>query len=377
MVPRSQLEDHIANTCQYQNNIPCTFEFAGCQAKLQRKDIRSHLEKDIANHLMMMCAQFLRHKDQVEEKLQLLPSIIAEISSSNVPTNNQIDGDIEELLKAKDAEIRRLNMELNDVRRKKDDQDKVIDKLRHSLQLQESRLSLAEQQNISITQSIGVLRNFLPQPLPITFTINKFEQLRQSSKWWYSRPFFSSISGYKLGMFVFCNGVLDGKGTHLSVFLYLVRGEYDDELEWPFRASVAIHLLNQRGDRKHYQKVIRFTDETPPAVCNRVIDTEMAKEGNGPTQFISHGDLSYNQEKDTEYVRDDCLKIKVSSISIKSASCMTPLSPTANEHTGTLTRNGFRDTRAPLITAQSQSVDSNADDTMNGRSHTPLSPNNY
>lgn len=375
-VPRSQLEDHVKNKCQYQENVSCAVSFAGCQDKLQRKNIPAHLEKNIASHIIMMSAAFVEFKKEVEDKIEALPSEMA-------PKNIEIDTNIEEFLTSKDQEIRQLKLQVQQLKREKEDQDgnmhALLEKMRRSLDLQEQRLSLMEQQNHTLTRDISRLRQFIPNPLPITFTINKFEQLRQSGKWWYSRPFYSHVGGYKLGMFVFCNGVLDGKGSHLSVFLYMVRGEYDDDLDWPFLGNVTIHLLNQRGDRQHYQKVIRFTEDTPPGVCNRVIDKEMAKEGNGPTQFIAHGDLSYNPDKDTEFVRDDCLKIRVSSVTLRGNAPRTPAAGSIN--TGTLPRHmpsefSSGSSRSTLVAAHTISIDS-ADEarTQNGpESPPPFSP---
>ena len=36
-----------------------------------------------------------------------------------------------------------------------------------------------------------------------------------------------------------------GKGTHLSFFLTLMRGEYDALLPWPFRQTISLVLLDQ------------------------------------------------------------------------------------------------------------------------------------
>ena len=317
-VPRSKLDFHVKNECEHQENVSCHFEFAGCRTKLQRKDMITHLEENLVDHVTLFTTAFMEHKKEVEDKMATVPRMVIQEASGK---SGEIDSSVEELLKEKDQEIRRLKIEIQQVRKDKDDQintmQVAVNGLKKSLELQETRLSLAESQNHTLMKQVGRLRQFVPSPLPITFTINKFEQLRQNNKWWYSRPFYSHVGGYKLGMFVFCNGVMDGKGTHLSVFVYLVRGEYDEELDWPFRGSVVVHLLNQRGDRGHYQKVIRFTDDTPAAVCNQVKEAEMAKEGNGPTQFISHADLTYNAERDIEFLRDDCIKVRLVSISLK------------------------------------------------------------
>ena len=37
---------------------------------------------------------------------------------------------------------------------------------------------------------------------------------------------------------VYANGLGRGEGTHVSVYAYLMRREFDDLLKWPFRDSV-------------------------------------------------------------------------------------------------------------------------------------------
>ena len=61
----------------------------------------------------------------------------------------------------------------------------------------------------------------------------------------YSDLFYSSPSGYKLCLKVLANGEHDGKSTHLSVYLKVLKGPYDSSLKWPITGSVAFELLNQ------------------------------------------------------------------------------------------------------------------------------------
>ena len=37
------------------------------------------------------------------------------------------------------------------------------------------------------------------------------------------------------------------KGTHLSVFIVIMRGEYDAIMSWPFRLRVTFTMINQAG----------------------------------------------------------------------------------------------------------------------------------
>ncbi len=61
----------------------------------------------------------------------------------------------------------------------------------------------------------------------------------------YSPPFYTSAHGYRLCLRAYLNGDGSGKGTHVSLFLVLMRGEYDDILSWPFKHRVTLTLISQ------------------------------------------------------------------------------------------------------------------------------------
>ncbi len=63
----------------------------------------------------------------------------------------------------------------------------------------------------------------------------------------YSPPFYTSRQGYKMCVRAYLNGDGMGHGTHLSLFLVLMRGEYDNILKWPFEYKVTMTLINQEN----------------------------------------------------------------------------------------------------------------------------------
>ena len=63
----------------------------------------------------------------------------------------------------------------------------------------------------------------------------------------YSAPFFTSRHGYKLCLCVYLNGDGSGRGTHVSFFITLMKGEFDPLLPWPFKQTVSLSLLAQDG----------------------------------------------------------------------------------------------------------------------------------
>ena len=60
----------------------------------------------------------------------------------------------------------------------------------------------------------------------------------------YSPPFYTSPHGYRMCIRAYLNGDGIGKGSHVSVFLVLMRSEHDSLLSWPFKQSVRFTLIN-------------------------------------------------------------------------------------------------------------------------------------
>lgn len=62
----------------------------------------------------------------------------------------------------------------------------------------------------------------------------------------YSQPFYTGYFGYKMCARVYLNGDGMGKGTHLSLFFVVMRGEYDALLPWPFKQKVPSAFIHRK-----------------------------------------------------------------------------------------------------------------------------------
>ena len=107
---------------------------------------------------------------------------------------------------------------------------------------------------------------------------------------------------------VYANGHDDGKGTHVSVFARLMRGEFDDYLKWPFRGCITVAILNQLENSNHATTTIGFTHDKSGS---RVTDEERALGGLGRTTFIAHTDLDYKPAKNCQYLKYDSLHFRI------------------------------------------------------------------
>ena len=72
----------------------------------------------------------------------------------------------------------------------------------------------------------------------------------------HSPGFHSSYHGYKMCVRVNLNGVESGHGSHLSVFVHLMRGEFDDMLSWPFTGKITLTIIDQSEAKQHVSETL-------------------------------------------------------------------------------------------------------------------------
>ena len=144
---------------------------------------------------------------------------------------------------------------------------------------------------------------------PHIIRLSGFESKTRMNTEWYSAPFYSHFGGYKMCLRVFTNGSSVCKGAHVSVFIYLMKGENDDNLKWPFRGIITVTLLNQLQPNNHHLCAITYDKNTSEVYNARV--KERRSGGWGSHKFILHTDLSHNMEKNIVYLKYDCLFFSV------------------------------------------------------------------
>jgi len=147
------------------------------------------------------------------------------------------------------------------------------------------------------------------------FMMKDFKLHKDANAEWYSGPFYTHQRGYKLCVRIDANGYGKQRGTHVSLFICLMRGEYDDELSWPFRGEITVELLDQNAQNsregKHHSCTIHF-DDSNHSYGQRVVLGEKRIAGWGESQFIPHFKLYQDQDSMVQYLKDDCLKFRVS-----------------------------------------------------------------
>ena len=144
--------------------------------------------------------------------------------------------------------------------------------------------------------------------VPCTRTLKNYTAYKKSGRKWYSNPFYTSDKGYKMQLYVNANGEGSGKGTHLSLFVYVMPGEYDDSLEWPLDHIVTIQLLNWSSDSGHVEKTVNYhtTTDTKRA---RIVG-EIRGGGLGLGKFVLHSDIESNSNS-KKYLNENQLCFRI------------------------------------------------------------------
>lgn len=157
------------------------------------------------------------------------------------------------------------------------------------------------------------------QPVAV-LCMQHFDDHRMNSGCWYSKPFLSHSKGYKMCLRVDANGIGTSHGTHVSLFICLMQGDYDEELVWPFQGKIIVELLNQIQDSHHHMGTIQF-DSQQNDECNSRVTSVVSGTGRGWPQFISHKLLgaSVRSEANCQYLKGDCLYFRIQRIEVNEA----------------------------------------------------------
>ncbi|XP_033374287.1 TNF receptor-associated factor 1 isoform X2 [Parus major] len=230
--------------------------------------------------------QLMREKviSELENKLQVFENIVAvlnkEVESSNLEIlafrrQSELDQNI----------IRSLELKISELHRCLTQKDAGLSSLHKSLVFSEQ----ASYDGIFLWKITDVGRKLQDSVTGRTVSF-------------YSPAFYTAKYGYKVCLRVYLNGDGTGKGTHMSLFLVVMKGDYDALLPWPFRHKVTFMLLDQ-NNREHVIDAFR-PDLTSASFQRPVNDMNVAS---GCPMFLP---LSKLQSPKHAYVKEDTLFLK-------------------------------------------------------------------
>jgi hypothetical protein len=173
--------------------------------------------------------------------------------------------------------------------------------------------TLQEQLQDKSHQNGSVSHAFVGPTPPFYFTLDNFDHYKKNSLKWFSAPFYTHCYGYRMCIGVDAGGHSVGEGTHVSILVYLLPGEHDESLNWPFRGTVKITLLNERRDSNHFESAVEFDEDTPLVNSAQVTESDRST-GWGNAMFIAHSKLGHVPGLDCEFLKYNRLRFAVKQV---------------------------------------------------------------
>ena len=119
-----------------------------------------------------------------------------------------------------------------------------------------------------------------------------------------SEPFY--MHGYKLKLLLYPNGNGDGYNTHLSLYVAVMKGEYDAILAWPIQKKITFTMIDQQENPAERRNVILEFTADPTHVQNFARPITNENIGRGYYNFVSHEEL-----RTRRFVVDDVIFIQI------------------------------------------------------------------
>ncbi|XP_065917607.1 uncharacterized protein [Dysidea avara] len=145
------------------------------------------------------------------------------------------------------------------------------------------------------------------QVVPVIVKMSEYTNKKSNKVYWFSNSFYTHHKGYRMTLNIKAAGYSDGRGTHLSVGLVLMKGPYDDQLRWPLKGHCEVKLLNQISNSEHHLGNGTYGDR-----CHwRVTSGERSSYYMWSSgKFISNEDL-HKITPTCQYLKDNNIFIKV------------------------------------------------------------------
>ena len=257
-VPREDMEAHMKE-CPLEM-IQCEYHDVGCEVRMARKDQEKHKKEKIEEHLIMT-------KHELTDTKATLASALQRISTLEVLLYQTTDKAVLRPIKS------------------------------------------SAEWSVKLVAMTGLSKSG-DQECPVILKMSQFK--KENNVEWYSDSFCTRNKGCKMCLSVYAVGHKEGEGTHLSVYLCLMKGPHDDELTWPLRGKFKIQLLNQISDSEHHSKSVPYNDDTPDKYASRVTEGNKGY-GWGYQRFISNEDL-HKTSPTCQYLKNNCLFFQVTKL---------------------------------------------------------------
>ena len=266
---------HLSRDCPLQE-IACLFKEDGCTIKMKRSLLKGHLDAEVCTHIGLVAKsssearkKWCKERDALiaeqEAKLKAREEEIAALSKTLRGLEDKAQS-LQKLVATTEKEIRNLQQE--QTRSSTVSQQEILARDAEVKMMKDGIFYLQKQTQVKcLGPPLPQYAQHFSRPFPPTteifippleLTIDNFTQRKNDDECWYSPPFYSHHGGYKLCLEVYPNGLDVGRARFVSIYVTLMKGEYDDGLKWPFSGCLCVTVLCQNRGNANVAREITF-----------------------------------------------------------------------------------------------------------------------
>jgi hypothetical protein len=289
--------------------------------KIKDVDVEVHDEDSEEKEIIKLMTEQNRLENIIESNSHEMQKLLDECNSKELELNKLKEehetllllcsDNQKELEKVRDDYENRLQVH----KRISKSKDKEIDDMKKQKEMMEEEKMKIVRARIPTVHSDWL--NVNPEIVPVNITMNGFNALKKKNDIWFSPCFLSGPQGYKMCLKVQPND----SGTHVSVHVHLMVGEWDERLQWPFKGEIVVELINRKANNNHYRQTISFDDYGNQEARQRVVNGIptnagiINRMGQGGSNFIAHKDLD-------DYLKEDSIKLCVREVEVEQSILM-------------------------------------------------------
>ena len=281
-VERCGMEQH-RSVCPLEP-VACEMKEFGCSVVVPRKELVTHMRESELQHLTAMTALNLRLTRQLQQE------------------STERDKKIEKLLEnsaKRDRKMKQLQQEVMELKIQGKKQNEELADVKDHIQKVHCISEHIEQQT-AICAGCKIL----------TFVNYNEAKTKAALLAWTvesrSEKFYSCFPGYAFQLMIKYYPKIN---NDIGAFLCLMKGENDDQLQWPMKVKVQLQLLNQAGDHHHVERTKTLEwKKYERGSCDAIDNTLIARDIDA--NLMKYTDLE-KREDDVQYMMNDCLKFRI------------------------------------------------------------------
>ncbi|XP_076584050.1 TNF receptor-associated factor 5 [Chaetodon auriga] len=348
-VPRHKLMEHRESCPEV--HVNCLYKRFGCCVQDKRGKVKLHEDASVSQHMLLVLRSNTHLEQQVEvlqeeallrqQEVQTDSSLLTGLQREIRPllqqnsSHEHIVSTAQRTLSRQEDVLSTIQLEVQQVSRGLSPGLEELEELRKSLDAVIQEVSATE----ALKKHLGSLEETLKcqsglldlhaaqlsrnkqhlQELEATsydgkliwkikdFRNRREAEVRGQPPCLSSVPFHTGRCGYKMAAKVYLNGDGEGRGTHLSLYVVLMPGDFDALLPWPFRQTVSLSVLDQSGAGNH--RSLSFRPDPMSKSFQRPCSESVSNVAVGFSCFIPLNKLEAPQN--ATYVNDDILFVKV------------------------------------------------------------------